>query len=96
MEWYTKIILIYLMIVSIIGVILTIYDKRASKHSARRVPEKTLMLFSAIGAGLPMYLTMHFIRHKTKHNKFMIGIPVIMIFEALVIIGAVYLVKVYV
>ncbi len=32
-----------------------------------------------------MYITMKKIRHKTKHKKFMIGIPVIMILQAGVI-----------
>lgn len=39
------------------------------------------MLLSALGGSLAMYVTMKKIRHKTKHKKFMIGIPVIMIIQ---------------
>ena len=35
------------------------------------------MLISAIGGSVGMYLTMKKIRHKTRHPKFMVGIPVI-------------------
>lgn len=62
---------------------MTVYDKRAAiyngseqhKRKKRRVPESTLLLVGALGAALPMFITMKSIRHKTKHKKFMIGLP---------------------
>ncbi len=96
MEWYIKLLLIYLLIINIIGIIITIYDKWASKTSNRRIPEKTLMLFSGIGSGLSIYITMLFIHHKTKHPKFMVGIPVILVCEFVIIIAALLLVNSYV
>lgn len=73
-------ILIYLGIISLVSVVVTAWDKRVSKIPGhRRVPEKTLMLLSVLGGSIAMYLTMLLIRHKTKHPKFMIGIPAVMI-----------------
>lgn len=73
--------------ISLISVIVCVYDKIASKALPRhRTPEKTLLLLSALGGSLAMYITMQIIHHKTQHKKFMIGIPVIMGVQILLII----------
>ena len=77
--------LIYFTAISLISVIITVYDKKAAKSGKRRIKESTLLLISALGGSLAMYITMKKIRHKTKHKKFMIGIPIIMILQAGVI-----------
>ncbi len=78
----------YLIVVSLIAVILTVYDKLASKRKSkkgkkkkkkRRVPEKVLWVVAVIGGAAAEYITMKLIRHKTKHKKFMRGLPVIII-----------------
>jgi uncharacterized membrane protein YsdA (DUF1294 family) len=79
---WEKIILIYLAAVSLISVIITVYDKKAAiKRPNERVPEAKLFLFSILGGSFAMYLTMQSIRHKTKHLRFMVGIPFIMIVQ---------------
>ncbi len=75
MPIYTKLILLYLAFISLVAVILTIKDKSAAKKGKWRVPEATLMLVGLAGGALAMYITMKTIRHKTKHMKFMIGLP---------------------
>ena len=72
---------IYLIVISLISIIVCIYDKVVSKKNKveLRVPERDLLLLSAFGGGVVMYITMLLIRHKTKHKKFMIGIPAIII-----------------
>lgn len=73
--------------ISLISVIVCVYDKIAAKALPRhRTPEKTLLLLSALGGSLAMYITMQIIHHKTQHKKFMIGIPVIMGVQILLII----------
>ena len=68
----------YLIFISLLAVFLTIRDKHAAKRQKWRVKERTLLLVSALGGSAVMFLTMLAIRHKTKHAKFMIGIPVIL------------------
>ena len=69
-------------LISLIGVAVTVYDKIAAKKRPRsRIPEKTLLLCGALGGALPMYLTMLLIRHKTKHKKFMVGLPLIIVLQ---------------
>lgn len=71
---------VYLCAVSLLSVIVTAWDKRVSKiPGRRRVPEKTLMILAAAGGSVAMLFTMLLIRHKTKHPKFMVGIPAIII-----------------
>ena len=62
---------------SVLAVVLTVYDKYASRRKKTRIPEKTLFITALFGGSLAMYVTMLVIRHKTKHKRFMIGLPVI-------------------
>ena len=73
-------ILIYIAVISIVSVIVCCYDKIASKHMTKhRTRERTLLLLSALGGSVAMLVTMLIIRHKTKHIKFMLGIPLILV-----------------
>ena len=77
----------YLIIISIITVIVTVYDKIAAKKNPRgRVPEKTLMLLGLFGGAAAEFITMQIIRHKTRHNKFMLGLPAFIILHIIVFI----------
>ncbi|MBQ3012365.1 MAG: DUF1294 domain-containing protein [Clostridia bacterium] len=84
-----SILIAYIAVISLISIIVCIYDKKISKKNRveLRTPEKTLLLLSALGGSVAMFITMLLIRHKTKHVKFMLGIPLIMIVQA----AAVYL-----
>lgn len=77
---------IYLVIVNLIAVIITCYDKHCAIKNKWRIKEKTLLLISALGGSVGMYFTMQSIRHKTKHLKFMLGIPAIFIAEVVIAI----------
>ena len=80
-----KFLFIYLIIINLIAVIITIHDKRAAVKGTWRVKENTLLLISALGGSPAMYLTMLLIRHKTRKPKFMVGIPLILIAELIII-----------
>ena len=75
-------VLCYFAGVSLLAVILTAADKRRAKKHLWRIPEATLLLVSALGGSVAMYLTMRAIRHKTRKAKYMVGIPVIAILQA--------------
>ncbi len=79
---FFKILMGYLVAISLISIVVCIYDKIAAKHNPRhRTREATLLLLSALGGSVAMFITMQLIRHKTKHAKFMIGIPVIFLLQ---------------
>ena len=79
-------ILIYLAVINLIGIFLCIKDKYAAKKKKWRVKENTFITLSLFGGSLGIYLCMKVIRHKTKHKKFMIGIPLIMVLQVIFII----------
>ena len=68
---------IALAVISAIAAVITIYDKVIAGSGRRRVPEQTLFLLALLGGAAAMYVTMLLIRHKTKHKRFMLGLPLI-------------------
>ena len=81
------ILLGYLALISLISAVVTVADKiRSKKSGARRVPENTLMLLGALGGAAAMLMTMVMIRHKTRHIKFMLGLPIILLFQLTVVL----------
>ena len=81
------IVVAYFTIMSLISTIVCVYDKKISKKNKveLRIPEKTLLLLSALGGSVAMYICMLLTRHKTKHVKFMLGIPLIIAAQAVAV-----------
>ena len=77
-----KIILGYILVMSVVAFIVCGIDKFAAQHQKRRVPEKVLFLQSALGGSVGMYIGTFTFRHKTKHWYFVIGIPAIILLQA--------------
>lgn len=70
-----KIILIYFAFINIFSAVITVIDKRNAIKGKRRIPEDFLLTTGLIGGAFAEYITMKAIRHKTRHKKFMIGLP---------------------
>ena len=70
--------LIYLLLINAVGFGVMLYDKYLAKNNLWRIPEKTLLGIAAFGGSIGCWLGMYTVRHKTKHPKFTIGIPVIL------------------
>jgi len=80
-------LLIYLAAISLLAIVLTVVDKqraasRRKTQRARRIPERTLLIIAALGGSVAMWLTMQVIRHKTRHGKFTLGLPAIIVLQA--------------
>lgn len=76
-----KILFYYILLINLYGVIVMYYDKSKSIKHQWRVPESRIFLISLILGSLGIFLGMHLFRHKTKHKKFTIGIPLILIIQ---------------
>ena len=74
-----KYLLIYLLIVNALGFLLMLVDKWKAKHNRWRIPEATLMGVAALGGSVGSLIGMYTVRHKTRHIKFTLGIPVILV-----------------
>ena len=77
LEWY-------LCGITGLAVVLTVCDKIAAKCRMRRIPEATLFTVSLLGGSAAMYLCMLLIRHKTKHKRFMLGLPALVLLQMLI------------
>ncbi|MFD2046280.1 DUF1294 domain-containing protein [Ornithinibacillus salinisoli] len=74
-------ILLYLIVANIIGFIFMGIDKRKAKKGEWRLPERTLWGIAILGGAIGSLLGMKTFRHKTKHRSFVIGLPLIIIFQ---------------
>ena len=74
-----KYFLLYLLLINALGFLLMLIDKWKAKHNRWRIPEATLMGVAALGGSIGSLLGMYTVRHKTKHLKFTVGIPLILV-----------------
>ena len=65
----------YVVLMSFIGFVMMGIDKRKAIKKAWRIPERTLILTAFAGGGIGSFLGMYAFRHKTKHSKFVILLP---------------------
>ena len=77
----TKLILLYLLIVNAVSFLLMLADKQKAKKKLWWIPESTLLLSAAIGGSIGSLAGMYTFRHKTKHLKFTLGVPVILVLQ---------------
>lgn len=77
----TAILILYLIIINAVGLLLMLIDKKKAKKGAWRIPEATLMGVAAIGGSIGTLLGMRLFRHKTKHLKFSLGVPAILMLQ---------------
>jgi len=77
----TTLILLYLIIVNAVAFLLMLVDKRKARKKLWRIPESTLLMSAIIGGSIGSLAGMYTFRHKTKHLKFTLGIPAILILQ---------------
>jgi len=81
-----KIVFTYLLGINFIGFIIMLIDKQRAVHKEWRIPEKTLISISILGGSIGMLIGMSSFRHKTKHKKFTIGVPFILLMQICIVI----------
>ena len=82
-----KLLLLYLLLINAAGFLLMLVDKFKAKKNLWRIPEATLMGVAALGGSIGSLIGMYTVRHKTKHLKFTLGIPLIL---AVQVVGAIW------
>ena len=60
-------------------------DKWRARHNQWRISEAALFLFAILGGSIGALLGMHIWHHKTRHLHFVIGIPLIMLLQVILI-----------
>ncbi|MDE6412873.1 MAG: DUF1294 domain-containing protein [Eubacterium sp.] len=83
----TNLFLAYFGFISLLTAVITSIDKINAKNGSRRVPEDFLLTLALLGGSVAEYIVMKLIRHKTRHKKFMAGLPVLIIIQIAIIVG---------
>lgn len=60
-------------------------DKQKAKRHEWRISENTLILISILGGSIGSIIGMQLFRHKTKHVKFKLGLPIILIMQIILL-----------
>lgn len=76
----------YLTIINAIAFLLMLTDKANARKNLWRIPERVLFAAALLGGSVGSLLGMYLARHKTKHPKFVIGIPVILVIQVVLIV----------
>lgn len=74
-------IVIYLAAVNIITFIMFGADKARAVKGRWRISEAALILAALLGGSIGALAGMRIFHHKTRHRKFTVGIPVILVFQ---------------
>lgn len=76
----------YLAIINAFSFLLMLSDKHRAKKKLWRIPEKVLLGSALLGGSLGALLGMYTFRHKTRHRRFSVGLPLIFIAQAILIL----------
>lgn len=86
MEFLKTLGIYYLVLINAVGLLLMLIDKEKAKRGKWRIPEATLMTVAAIGGSVGSLAGMYLFCHKTRHPKFYLGIPAILIAQFTLIV----------
>lgn len=84
-KWLWLLLLVYFLSVSFYSAAITCTDKRLAVKGGRRIPEKQLFIAALLGGAAAMYITMRIVHHKTLHKRFMIGLPLIILIQTVLV-----------
>lgn len=76
----------YFALINLIAFALMGIDKRKAIKGAFRIPEATLFIIAIIGGSIGSIVGMYTFRHKTRHFKFVYGMPAILIVQILLVV----------
>ena len=80
-----RILLIYFGIINFITFIVFAIDKVNAQEHRSRIKIVTLLGLSVIGGSIGALLAIYLLHHKTKKDYFIVGIPIIMIMQVIVL-----------
>jgi uncharacterized membrane protein YsdA (DUF1294 family) len=73
---------IYLIGINVLTFLIYGIDKWKARRGKWRIPEDTLIWLAIAGGSVGALLGMYLFRHKTRHRKFALGVPVIILVQA--------------
>lgn len=87
-------LVIYLVVINLFAFSIAVWDKNRAVAHKFRVSENTLLLSAVLGGGAGLMLAFFMAHHKTQKKKFMIGVPMIIVIQLVIVYLAVnYLIR---
>lgn len=86
-----KWIIVYLLIMNLCGFAAMGLDKHKAKKKAWRLSEKLLFGISVLGGSVGTWMGMYVFHHKTRHWYFVVGMPLILVLQAMLAIYIIYI-----
>ena len=77
---------IYIVLINLFAYILYGVDKSKSKKAMWRISERALIIIALVGGSVGALLAMKMFRHKTKHKKFTLGVPFILVLQIILLL----------
>lgn len=77
--------MVLLGLMNVTGFAAVMVDKYKARKRKWRIPERNFFILSALGGGPGVYTGLLIFRHKTRHRSFMLGIPLIILIQVLVV-----------
>ena len=79
-----KLFQIYLLLINAVSFLLMLIDKYKARKNLWRIRESTLIITAALGGSIGALMGIYTFRHKTKHLRFTLGIPIILAIQLLI------------
>lgn len=77
--------LLFAVVMNVIGFAVMGIDKEKARKHKRRISEKTIFVISILFGSVGTFAGMYAFRHKTRHMKFVIGIPLILVAQIVLV-----------
>ncbi|HEX6923449.1 MAG TPA: DUF1294 domain-containing protein [Bacillales bacterium] len=65
----------YVLIINVFALMVMAVDKRKARKEKWRIPEARIWMIAWIGGAPGVWIGMKWFKHKTKHRKFVVGVP---------------------
>jgi uncharacterized membrane protein YsdA (DUF1294 family) len=79
------ILLLYLLAINAFAIFIMFTDKKKARRGYWRVPEEKLFIIALLFGSAGILIGMKLFRHKTRHFKFVYGIPAILIIQLFIL-----------
>ena len=80
-----EVVAYFLIGINVLAFIVYGVDKWRAAHGRWRIPESTLLGLAVIGGSIGALIGMKVWHHKTKHKKFVFGLPAILIIQLIIL-----------
>ena len=77
---------IYLAAINLIGFFVMAIDKHKARKVQSRISERSLFAVVWIGGSIGVLLGIYVFRHKTRHKRFTIGVPFIIVAQVCIVL----------